>query len=282
MSRTPLLPTATASAKAVKGRRKTQLLGQLRGLAPILVVLAVWELVAYAGIFPRVLFPSFLTVVAQLVQLTAKGGLLIDTATTTMRAVAGLTLAAVTGVTVGLAMARLRLANWFFEPLIAIGFPMPKITLIPAFILWFGIGHASKVFLVALTCFFPIALSTATGARQVNQQLIWSARAMGTTERRVLWRVIVPAAIPFIIGGIRIALPVALIVAFVAEMVGGGGGLGFALVYAYRYLETPTVFAVLLAVLLLGFSLDRVLMRVRCRLLPWQEEVREESNTWIP
>jgi ABC-type nitrate/sulfonate/bicarbonate transport system permease component len=272
MSRISEPRTATTSVPVPQRSRHTRIVGQSRGLVPILAFLVLWELVARAGIFPPVLFPSFLTVVRQLVTLTVQGELLADIAISAFRAVAGLALATAMGVTVGLAMARARLANWFFEPLIAIGFPMPKIALIPVFILWFGIGHESKILLVALTCFFPIALSTAAGAREVNQHLIWSAQAMGTANHRVFWRIILPAALPFILSGIRTTLPVSLIVAFVAEMVGGGGGLGYALVFGYRFLETPTVFAVLLTVLALGFLLDRVLLYVRASLLPWDEE----------
>ncbi len=250
---------------------------QARGLMPILAFLMLWELVARLGIFPSVLFPTFSTVARQWVTLMMRGGLPSDIATTAFQSMGGLALAIAMGVVIGLAMAHVRLVKWFFEPLIAFGFSMPTITLIPVSILWFGVGDESKILLVALTCFFPIALSTEAGGREVNQHLIWSAQALGTTEGRVLWRVILPMALPFIVSGIRIALPVSLIVAFVAEMVGGGGGLGYALVYGYRFLETPTVFAILLTVLVLGFLLDRLLLYAHHCLLPWDEGIAEES-----
>ncbi|MCB8924040.1 MAG: ABC transporter permease [Ardenticatenaceae bacterium] len=253
------------------------MLNQLRSIVPILAFLTLWEFVARAKVFPQVVFPSFLTVLWQLVYLLVQGKLLVDIVTTTFRAVSGLTFAVVMGMTIGLSMVRFKLVNWFFEPVLAIGFPMPKITLIPVFILWFGIGHTSKILLVAFACFFPITLSTVAGARGVDQHLIWSARAMGSTEREIFWHVILPASLPFIISGVRITLPVSLIVAFVAEMIGGGGGLGYTLVYGYRYLETPTVFAVLLTVLTLGFLLDRMLLEGRNRLLLWEDDMPRES-----
>lgn len=248
------------------------MLNHFRGIVPIIGFLVVWEFSARAGFFPPVLFPPFSTVVVQWITLLGQGTLSVDVATSMLRAASGLALAIAGGVTIGLAMARIRSISWFFEPLIAIGFPMPTITLIPIFIVWFGIGHASKILLIALTCFFPIAISTASGARQVDQYIIWSAQAMGTSKRQVFWRVILPAALPFIFSGVRITLPVSLIIGFVAEMVGGGGGLGYTLVYAYRFLETPTVFATLLTVLVLGFLLDRMLLFARKRLLPWNTE----------
>lgn len=271
MSQASNLPAVVDSTEGATEGPQSSGLGSVLSIVPILAILVLWEFVARAHLFPPVLFPSFLTVSEQILKLALHRQLLDDIITTSLRAGGGLTLATAAGVIIGLMMARVSLFRWFFEPLIALGFPMPKITLVPVFILWFGIGHESKVLLVAFTCFFPIALSTMTGARLVDRKLIWSAQAMGTTEQRLFWRIILPATLPFILSGIRIALPVALIVAFVAEMVGGGGGLGFTLVYGYRYLETPTVFAVLLTILVLGFFLDRLLAYIRLRLLVWED-----------
>ena len=121
--------------------RRIHLPRQWRGILPILCFVALWEFIARLDIFPPVLFPSFLTVLKRIAELTLQGKLLTDITTSSFRAVVGLVLAIVTGVTVGISMARIQLVNWFFEPLIAVGFPMPTITLIPVFILWFGIGH---------------------------------------------------------------------------------------------------------------------------------------------
>ncbi len=95
---------------------------------------------------------------------------------------------------------------------------------------------------------------------------------MGTSERQLFWRVILPAALPFIFSGIRVALPLSLIIDFVAEMIAGGGGLGYVLIYAYRFFQAPTVFAALITVMILGFLFDRALSYVRRRALAWHEE----------
>jgi ABC-type nitrate/sulfonate/bicarbonate transport system permease component len=236
---------------------------------PILVVLITWEAVARAGLVSSALFPSFSTVAAQTWTLLQSGELIVDILTTMLRATLGLLLGVAFGVLVGLAMARVPIVNWFMEPLVAVGFPMPTITLIPAFVLWFGIGNESKILLIALTSFFPICLSAYAGARQVKLQLVWSARALGNRGHLLFWRVVLPSALPSIFNGIRVAFPTCLIVAFVAEMVSGGGGLGNTMMFGYRFLETPTVFAALLTVLVLGFVLDRALALVRNRILPW-------------
>lgn len=267
MAETSTAPVITAR----RGRATLKMMGRGAGLYPIIAFVVLWELVSRYGDVPSVLLPPFSTVVVRLAEMTVNGEILKALLTTAGRAGAGLLIAGITGVVVGLAMARLRPAEWFFEPLIAIGFPTPTITLLPVFILWFGTGHASKVLLVALSCFFPIALSTYNGAKQVNPKLIWSAQAMGTRGHELFRRVIVPASVAFMFAGLRVAVPLAVIITVLSEMVGGGGGLGYTLVFAYRFLQSPTAFAALLAVLLFGLVIDRALLTARRKLLPWDD-----------
>ena len=154
-------------------------------------------------------------------------------------------------------------------------FPAPKIAFVPIFILWFGIDHLSKILLVAFTCIFPMIIATCHGATAVSRTVIWSAQAMGTPERNLLYRVILPAALPYVFSGMRVTLPVALITAFTAEMIAGGGGVGSALMFAQRFFQTPTVFVYILIMLMTGFVLDRLMLWSRRRLLPWQDELQD-------
>ena len=249
--------------------RHSALRERLLGLIPILVILLLWEVASRVGLTSRVLLPPFSVVVERLVSLTATGELPKALWITTYRSFIGLLVATATGMSVGLAMARINSVRWFFNPIVAIGFPLPTITLLPAFTLWFGVGDESKIWLVALTCFFPIAVSTFEGARNMNKQLLWSAQSMGSHGVALFARVILPASIPFVFSGVRVALPLAVIVTFVAEMVGGGGGLGYLLIYGYRFLQTPTVLAALIAVLMFGVLLDQLLLGSRRAFLPW-------------
>jgi len=242
---------------------------RLGGLLPILAVIVIWETVSRLGLVSPVLLPPFTVVMERFVSLTASGEILGALWVTTYRSFLGLIVAAVVGMVVGLAMARFSWARWFFNPIVAVGFPLPTITLLPAFTIWFGTGDQSKIWLVALTCFFPIAVSTFEGARAMNRQLVWSAQSMGSRGPSLFLRVILPASVPFVFSGIRVALPLAVIVTFVAEMVGGGGGLGYLLIYGYRFLQTPTVLAALIAVLVFGVILDQLLLWSRRLLLPW-------------
>jgi ABC-type nitrate/sulfonate/bicarbonate transport system permease component len=241
----------------------------LLGLLPILAVVVLWELASRLDLVSRVLLPPFSEVMVRLGELTVTGELLTALWVTTYRSFIGLFIATIVGMVVGLAMARIQSARWFFNPVIAIGFPLPTITLLPAFTLWFGAGDESKIWLVALTCFFPVAVSTFEGARHMNRQLLWSAQSLGSQGPSLFARVILPASVPFVFSGVRVALPLAVIVTFVAEMVGGGGGLGFLLIYGYRFLQTPTVLAALVAVLIFGVVLDQLLLWSRRVFLPW-------------
>ena len=115
-------------------------------------------------------------------------------------------------------------------------------------------------------------VATYHGAIGVSRTVIWSAEAMGTSESKVLYRVILPACMPYIFSGIRVAIPVALITAFTAEMISGGGGVGASLMFAQRFFQTPAVFAYIIIMLLTGIVFDSILLRLRSSLLPWQQE----------
>ena len=244
----------------------------LRRSYPLLLVIAVWEIAARAGLVRPLFLPAFTIVLEQLWVLLVEGEIVGPLLVSLYRAFAGLALAVVLGVAAGLLMARSRWAHWALDPLVSLGFPAPKIAFVPIFILWFGIDHLSKILLVAFTCVFPMIVATYHGAVAVSRTAIWFAQAMGTSERKLLTRVILPAAQPAIFSGIRVTVPVALIIAFTAEMIAGGGGVGAALMFAQRFFQTPTVFAYILVMLATGFVFDLLMLRLRHWLIPWDEE----------
>ena len=241
----------------------------LAGVYSLVLVAVVWELVARSGLVPFFFLPPLSTIAVTFWGQVADGTLVQETLLTIFRAAAGFAIAVVIGITLGIGMARFRTVHWFFDPIVAVAMSVPSLTLVPAFILWFGIGHESKILLVALSCVWSMTVSTYNGARNVDRRLVWSARVMGTPEGKLLWKVVMPAATPYIFNGMQVALPISLIVAFVFEMVAGGGGLGFLEIMAARFFKAPDLFAALFAILLVGFALDRVLRLVRARFLVW-------------
>lgn len=249
-----------------------QLLSTLARIYPLVIVAVIWEVVARAGLVRPVFLPPLTSVLAAYPQLVTTGEIWGPLLVSFYRAAAGLALAMTVGITLGFLMARWRWVKWFFDPLIAVGFPSPKVAFLPIFILWFGIDHLSKIALVAITCVFPFILAAEAGARTVPRVQLWAASMMGTSRFSILWRIVLPASLPSLMSGVRIAVPFSLVSAFTAEMIAGGGGLGGGLVYAQRFFETPTVFALLLLMLALGYLVDFGVLALRRRLLRWHED----------
>jgi ABC-type nitrate/sulfonate/bicarbonate transport system permease component len=238
----------------------------------IALVVLLWGLAARSGWVRPLFLPPPQAVAEQLWPLLVGGEILKPLAVSLWRAFGGLVLALVVGAAAGLAMARMRWVRWGVDPLVSFAFPAPKIAFMPIFILWFGLDDLSKILLVAFTCVFPIIVATYHGATAVSRTVVWSAQAMGTSERTLLRRVVLPATLPYIFSGLRVTVPVALITAYTAEMVAGGGGLGSALMFAQRFFQTPAVFLYIILMLLSGVVLDQLMLAARSWMIPWQPE----------
>jgi ABC-type nitrate/sulfonate/bicarbonate transport system permease component len=165
-------------------------------------------------------------------------------------------------------MTRNALARWFFDPIVSVGFPMPKIAFLPIVILWLGFFDVTKIAMVV----FPIITATMAGLQGVERELIWSARNMGARGRDLIWQVMLPAALPQILTGLQVALPIALIVAVVTEMVMGGYGLGGAMTTASRFADSRGVFAGLIEVAAVGYAMVTAMAVLRRRVLLWHQE----------
>jgi ABC-type nitrate/sulfonate/bicarbonate transport system permease component len=135
----------------------------------------------------------------------------------------------------------------------------------------FGIGSLSKVALIFLECLYPIVIITCHGARSVNRVLLWSAQNMGASRARIFRGVVIPATAPFIFAGFRVALPVAMIVVIITEMISSTDGLGYLVIYSLSSLKTDRMLAVVVAIALLGWLLDRALVALRDRLVYWEK-----------
>ena len=242
----------------------------LRSIASIAIILVAWESAARLKLTPPLFLPSVTAVVATLAEVIADGSLPLDLAVSLYRTFAGLALATLLGVALG--MARSALMRWLLDPLVALGFPAPKIAFIPIFILWFGIESASKILLVAFACVFPVVIATYDAASSVNRTIIWSALSLGSSRVRLTWRIILPACYPRIFAALRVAVPVALITTFTCEMVAGGGGMGATLMYAQRFFESPTVFAYIVTMLAVGLIFDKTMLALRDHFPAWRED----------
>ncbi|MBP2249860.1 NitT/TauT family transport system permease protein [Halarchaeum solikamskense] len=241
----------------------------LKSIYSLVLLLVLWEVVTRMGLIYPYFLPQLSVVIDEFVLLVSSGQMIHAAYLTLMRAFVGLAGAAVAGVVIGILCARNALFEWFFDPIIKIGYPVPVISLVPVFMLWFGIGDVSKIIMVVVGTFWPVAVNARDATRQVDRNLIRSARMMGTGDRRLLWRVILPAASPGIFTGLQIATPIALIITFVFEMVAGGGGLGALEIAGVRGFNSAQTYAVIFAIIAIGLVLDRLLRAARTRLLDW-------------
>jgi ABC-type nitrate/sulfonate/bicarbonate transport system permease component len=246
--------------------------------APIVALGLFWEAVARSGAVTPFMLPP-LTAVLQRIWADGIGGeLLLNTGVTLYRALVGFAIAALAGVGLGLAMSRNAAVRWLFDPVISVGFPMPKIAFLPVVILWLGVYDASKIAMVVLDAIFPVVTATIAGINGVDRHLLWSARNMGAGEREMLWQIVLPAALPQIMTGLQVALPIALIVALVAEMLMGGYGLGGAMMHAWRFADSRGVFAGIVEIAVVGYALVKAMGLARRRLLIWHQEALAPST----
>jgi taurine transport system permease protein len=265
------------------GRRRLSIPGRIAdAVAPyaiIGVLLAAWQIAASWQLVMPFLLPPPSAVLRWIADDVMSGALLKNSALTLYRTFAGFALAAIVGVAIGILMARAASVRWFFDPIVSFGLPLPKVALLPVFMLWFGLFDASKILLVAFSACFQIVISTWHGTQGVERELLWSARSLGATDRELLWDIVLPATLPQILTGLQIAMPICLVVVLITEMQMGGQGLGDSMLAAARYAKTAGVFAGIIEIGAVGLCVIKLMELIRRRLLVWHQETLREETT---
>ena len=234
-----------------------------------LLFLALWEAVCRLGLVPPVMLPAPSTVFAATVVSFGQTRFLGDFGHTLWRLFLGLSISIGLGVALGVSASQSRLGPLVLEPIVRVLSPLPKIAFFPAMLMIFGFGDPGRVLLVVSDAIFPVLLAAYHGARAVDEKLVWSARAAGMTRRRCVWRVVLPAALPGILTGVRVSVVIACIVVFFCEMVAPGDGLGDILVRASRSFQSVQMFTPVVVISALGLALDRLVALVRARYAAW-------------
>jgi ABC-type nitrate/sulfonate/bicarbonate transport system permease component len=240
-------------------------------VSPILI-LCLWEFISRMGWVPEWFFPAPTNILRAFYGIIVSGELLRNLVISLARAFSGYSMAAVVGIGLGLLIAWSTYIEDFFDPLIELIRPLSTFALIPVFFLWFGIGNTSKVLIIFKSCFFPIVLNTIAGIKGVDKKLIQAARSLGAGERQVWTRVLIPAAMPTIITGLRISTAISMMSLVGVEMLSSDSGVGFMVIDAQRTFNSEKMFAGILALSLIGFSLDRIARIVQGRTLAWHIE----------
>lgn len=232
-------------------------------------LLALWELSARLGWVVSTNWPPLSAVLAAGWRDIATGELPARLLGTLARMAGGFAIGTLLGVAAGFAMAASRIVQRTLGPLVELVRPIPVPAIIPPLILFLGIDDAMKLAIVALTAFFPVAVATQQGARQVEPALLGVARTLGVPRGRAFLAITVPATAPFILAGCRVGLALALVVAVVGEMIAGDSGLGHYLVLMQFAVRAEEMYAAILLLAVVGYALNRAFLAIERRLLFW-------------
>lgn len=240
-----------------------------RVLAAILLgaLLLAWEWSVQAFHFSALVLPAPSVVLASLWRALATGYLWPHIAQTVLELVLGLVLGVVLGFAGGVLLGESAALRRVLMPYVVTSQVVPKLALVPLFIVWFGFGTVPTVVITALICFFPLLENTLTGIAQVDAARLELFRMLGATRGQTLWRLKVPACLPAILAGLRVAVVLALVGAVVGEFVGASKGLGALIIAAQGSMDTPLMFAVLLVITALGLLLYELTLLVERFLL---------------
>jgi ABC-type nitrate/sulfonate/bicarbonate transport system permease component len=243
-------------------------------LAPaftVAVVLGLWELAPRAGWVRRQSVPPFSDVMGEVAAVLGRPEFLDSLGPSARRWAIGLGLAILIGVLIGTLMGRSRALYTLVDPLLVVAYPVPKAALILLFVLWWGAGDTSRVGIVVIGSLIPIVISAYHGAHAVAPALVWSARGLGTRRVGIWRRVILPAALPQILSGVRIAIGISIFTVLASELLIRGSGIGAYMFTALDNGQTLTVFAMSTIVATIGFLVDALYVAAVCRAVPWLE-----------
>ena len=238
--------------------------------AGIVLFLALWEALPRLGIVSDAYLSPPSAVLASIGQLLDNGQLWKHVAASLQRSLWGLVLASSAGVLLGLLIGGFRRLAAIVDPVLQLFRQTSAFALFPVFILFLGIGELSKVAIIFWASFWPVLLSTVSGVKQVDRLLVNSALSMGASRRFVFFKVVLPASLPSIFTGVRLAGAYSITALVAAEMIGAHSGLGFLTLNSQETFQIPTMYAGILLLAVLGLLLNYLLALLERRLLRWR------------
>jgi NitT/TauT family transport system permease protein len=238
----------------------------------ILSLICVWEIVSRSGIFVYIM-PPFSLIILRLIQMLLSGALTEHIVASLTRSFMGYALAAALGISLGIILGWSSRVYRIFEPLIELLRPIPSIAMIPLAILWLGIGEAPKIFIISFACFWPILMNTIYGVRGVDDYLIKAARSMNAKKGDLLSKVAVPAASPYIFGGLRISLATSFVLLIASEMVAAQNGLGYLILLYEETFRIKEMYGVIILLVLLAYLSNRILLMIENHLIAWHKAI---------
>lgn len=270
--------TDRSGVRGAGGSPQRETVYRLLSLASPLVVLLAWEGSVQAGVFDRRFFPPPSTVMRVLLDMTLSGELGHHLGISLQRIVLGFLVGTILGVVIGLLMGWSRGIRAFLDPIVAATYPIPKISLLPLIMLIFGLGETAKVITVAIAAFFLVLITTAHAVIHIEPALIEAGQSYGARGPRLFVHVILPASLPSVFTGLRLALGTSLLVIVAAEFVAADRGIGYFIWMSWSTLAVSKMYAGLVVIAALGFLFTSGLERVGRALMPWAQDVHDRTR----
>jgi len=237
--------------------------------------LALWWGSVAGGLANPVLLPSPPDVVKAIIEMALDGSLFADIGVSLGRALGGFLMAAAIGIPLGILGGRSARLAAAVDPWIELRRPVPPIAFLPLVVLWFGIGEFSKLVVVCYGALFPILINSVHGVRSVDNALLRAARALGAGNKQIFYLVVVPAATPSIVTGLRLGAGMAIFVLVAAELLGSSAGLGWLIMDSREHFFTDRIMVGIIALGLIGYLINRSLLALERHLLRWRPAQEE-------
>jgi NitT/TauT family transport system permease protein len=259
-------------AAAPRPGRTLSLRGRDRilSVASPLGLLILWELAAQFGFIDTRFFPAPSAILTLLVQMLGSGELITHTYTSLRRLFWGTLIGGIPALVLGVVMGLNRPIRAIFDPLIAATYPIPKSSILPLALLIFGLGEPSKIFMVAIGVFFPVAINATTGVLEINKIYLDVGRNYKANRWNTFWTIALPGALPVIMTGFKLGIGIGLILIAVAEMIGAKSGLGYLIWSAWETFAVEQMYVGLFMIALIGFVLTLLLNELERWIIPWK------------
>ena len=236
----------------------------------ILCLLVIWELICQSGIVSSLFLPAPTAIISALLQMIADGEIGVSLAASLYRILAGFFIGSLVGLAVGLITGTSALMDKIGTPIVNAIYPIPKIALLPLFILWLGIGELSKVTIIALGVFFPVAMNTYSGVKNVDTLLLKVAASFNASWWMTMKSVVLPNALPMIFAGLRLAAGTSLLLLVAAEMIAAQVGIGALILHYGDLMITDRLMAGVIVLSLLGLVFNLILQVLERKAIPWK------------
>ena len=239
-------------------------------IVSILCLLAIWELICQSGVVSSLFLPAPTAIINALLQMIADGEIGVSLAASLYRILAGFFIGSLIGLAVGLVTGTSALMDKISTPIVNAIYPIPKIALLPLFILWLGIGELSKVTIIALGVFFPVAMNTYSGVKNVDTLLLKVAASFNASWWMTMKSVVLPNALPMIFAGLRLAAGTSLLLLVAAEMIAAQVGIGALILHYGDLMITDRLMAGVIVLSLLGLVFNLILQFLERKAIPWK------------